>query len=149
MGKCNSDKKVAVNIPIMKPHTKSEINDVIFLKKLSTLQEIIYKRAIHISKDYQDAKVEMLVELSRSALFNATQGNDIFVNQDEQLYSKRKNFISNALGDLYAMNRPIKELSFNDIFSEDELENVCNLSTECIKILKSIQETDKSLFNKQ
>lgn len=47
------------------------------------------------------------------------------------------------------MNRPIKELSFNDIFSEDELENVCNLSTECIKILKSIQETDKSLFNKQ
>ena len=131
----------------MKPHTKSEINDVIFLEKLSTLQRIIYKRAIHTSKDFHDARMEMLVSLSRSALYNALQGNDIFVDGNEKLYNKRKKFMSNAIGDLYAMNRPIKELVFNDIFSEDELESICNLLTECIKILKSVQETDDSIFN--
>lgn len=147
MNKCNADKKIVVDIPIMKPHTKSEINDVIFLEKLSTLQRIIYKRAIHTSKDFHDARMEMLVSLSRSALYNALQGNDIFVDGNEKLYNKRKKFISNAIGDLYAMNRPIKELGFNDIFSEDELESICNLLTECIKILKSVQETDDSIFN--
>lgn len=147
MNKCNADKKIVVDIPIMKPHTKGEINDVIFLEKLSTLQRIIYKRAIHTSKDFHDARMEMLVSLSRSALYNALQGNDIFVDGNEKLYNKRKKFMSNAIGDLYAMNRPIKELGFNDIFSEDELESICNLLTECIKILKSVQETDNSIFN--
>lgn len=147
MNKCNADKKIVVDIPIMKPHTKSEINDVIFLEKLSALQRIIYKRAIHTSKDFHDARMEMLVSLSRSALYNALQGNDIFVDGNEKLYNKRKKFMSNAIGDLYAMNRPIKELGFNDIFSEGELESICNLLTECIKILKSVQETDDSIFN--
>lgn len=147
MNKCNIDKNIIVDIPIIKPYTKNEINDTIFLKKLSELQRIIYKKAINTSKNFQDARMEMLVALSRSSLYNAMQGNSIYVNGNEKLYNKRKKLISNAIGELYAMNRPIKELSFSNIFSEKELESICNLLTECIKILKSIQEIDNNNFN--
>lgn len=148
MKKCNVDKNLIVEVPNMKAYTKGEVNQVIFLEKLSSLQKIIYKRAIHTSKDYQDARMDMLVSLSRSALYNALQGNDIFVGNDEKLYKRRSKLISDAISDLYAMNRPIKELSFNDIFSETELENICNLLTNSIKILKSIRTSDDKSFHK-
>lgn len=149
MSKCNADKKIPITAPTMSFRSKREINDVVFLSKLSELEKIIYKRAIHTCKDFRDARMEMLVSLSRSALYNAIQGNDVFVNGDEKLYNKRRKFFSDAVGDLYAMNRPLKELGFNDIFSEKELESICVLLTECIRIIKSVQETDSELFMKQ
>lgn len=146
MNKCRKDTNIKLRIPNMKPYTNADFKNVLFLNKLSKLQRIIYQRAIHISQNNYDVQMEVLVELSRSALFNACEGNNIFVGNDETLLRKRTKYFSECISNLMSMNRPIKELAFNDIFSESELQQICTLLTECQCILKSVKEYDSEKF---
>ena len=145
--KCRKGKEEGFDIPVMHPYNLKQIEGVIFLEKLEKIQKVIYKRAIHLGKDYRDAQMEMLVKLSRDAFYNALEGNYTMAT-DEKQYNKRKRYFSEAIGNLYAMNRPFRELCFNNIFREKEMAELCNLVTECIKILKSIQNSDKERFEK-
>lgn len=146
--KCNGYKKNGVEVSFMKSFTYAQIKEVLFLDKLAKLQRIIYKIAIQTSKDYKDAQIEMLVKLSRSAFYNAFEANSIFI-EDEKNYEKRKRMFSDAIGDLCAMSRPIRELSCYNIMTEKDLEIICNLITDSIKIIRTIKNTDEERFNKQ
>ena len=143
--KCNGYKEKEVTIPVMKVCRYCDLKNVLFLNNLSELQKIIYKIAIQTSKRYTDAEIEMLVSLSRSAFFNAFEGNGIFIDS-EYTYNRRRKCISSAISDLYAMNRPIKELGYTDVFSEKDLKNICDLITNSLKILKSIKARDEKKF---
>lgn len=143
--KCNGYKKNGAVIPYMKAFSNAQIKEVVFLSKLSKLQRIIYKIAIQTSKDYRDAQIEMIVKLSRSAFYNAYIGNEIFIS-DEYTYNRRKKLFSEAINNLYAMNRPVMELSCVDVFSEKDLKEICNLVTDSIKILKTIKDLDESKY---
>lgn len=144
--KCNGYKNNGVDISYMKTFSGTKINEVLFLKKLSHLQRLIYKIAVQTSKDYKDAQVEMLVKLSRSAFYNAFEANEIFVDNDSS-YAKRKKLFSDAIGDLYAMSRPIRELSCFEIFTEKDLNEICNLITDSIKIIRTIKSIDDDNYN--
>ena len=146
--KCNGYKKNGVEVSLMKSFTYAQIKEVLFLDKLAKLQRIIYKIAIQTSKDYKDAQIEMLVKLSRSAFYNAFEANSIFI-EDEKSYEKRKRMFSDAIGDLCTMSRPIRELSCYNIMTEKDLEIICNLITDSIKIIRTIKNTDEERFNKQ
>lgn len=144
--KCRGDKDGEVIIPYMKPFSSSHINEVVFLDKLSKLIKIIYKAAIQTSKDYRKAQVEMLVKLSRSAFYNAFTGNEIIVT-DKYTFKRRNKLFSDAISDLFAMNRPVMELSFAEVFSERNLREICNLITDSTKILKAIKKSEEKQFS--
>ena len=135
-------KKKEFEVPVMKAYSKSEIHGVIFLEKLEELQRIIYRRAIHQGTSYRDAQMEMLMKLSRDAFYNALEGNATMA-VDEKQYRKRRRYFSEAIGNLYAMSRPVRELAFNDIWPEAELENICELVTDSLKILQALQNSEK------
>lgn len=153
MKKCNGFKnykdKEMIKIPYMKPYTNKEIKEIDFLKRLYDIQTIVYKRAIQVSKNFNDAQMEMLVDLSRSALYNASSANRIFVNNNEKLFKKREKYFSEAISNLYAMNRPVKLLSFDNIFCEKDLATICSNMNECTKIMRSIKESDRLRFSTQ
>lgn len=144
--KCRGYKDGEVIIPYMKPFSSSHINEVVFLDKLSKLIKIIYKAAIQTSKDYREAQVEMLVKLSRSAFYNAFTGNEIIVT-DKYTFKRRNKLFSDAISDLFAMNRPVMELSFAEVFSERNLREICNLITDSTKILKAIKKSEEEQFS--
>ena len=146
--KCNGYKKNGVEVSFMKSFTYTQIKEIVFLNKLAQLQRIVYKIAIQTSKDYKDAQVEMLVKLSRSAFYNAVEGNAVFI-EDETSYKKRKRLFSDAIGDLYAMNRPIRELSCFDMISEKDLEEMCNLITDSIRLIRAIKNSDEEKYTKK
>ena len=146
--KCNGYKKNGVEVSFMKSFTYTQIREIVFLNKLAQLQRIVYKIAIQTSKDYKDAQVEMLVKLSRSAFYNAVEGNAVFI-EDETSYKKRKRLFSDAIGDLYAMSRPIRELSCFDMISEKDLEEMCNLITDSIRLIRAIKNSDEEKYTKQ
>lgn len=144
MKKCSRGRKHTEEetIVVMVPYTKSWIKDVTFLEMLSELQIVIYRRAIAMGNEYRDAQIEMLVKLSRDAFYNALEGNTTIA-EDEASYKKRDRYFREALNNLYAMNRPVRELAFADIFPEKELEKICCLVTDATKILKAIRKSDK------
>ena len=146
--KCNGYKKNGVEVSFMKSFTYTQIREIVFLNKLAQLQRIVYKIAIQTSKDYKDAQVEMLVKLSRSAFYNAVEGNAVFI-EDETSYKKRKRLFSDAIGDLYAMSRPIRELSCFDMISEKDLEEMCNLITDSIRLIRAIKNSDEEKYTKK
>lgn len=146
--KCNGYKKNGVEVSFMKSFTYTQIKEIVFLNKLAQLQRIVYKIAIQTSKDYKDAQVEMLVKLSRSAFYNAVEGNAVFI-EDKTSYKKRKRLFSDAIGDLYAMSRPIRELSCFDMISEKDLEEMCNLITDSIRLIRAIKNSDEEKYTKQ
>lgn len=146
--KCNGYKKNGVEVSFMKSFTYTQIKEIVFLNKLAQLQRIVYKIAIQTSKDYKYAQVEMLVKLSRSAFYNAVEGNAVFI-EDETSYKKRKRLFSDAIGDLYAMSRPIRELSCFDMISEKDLEEMCNLITDSIRLIGAIKNSDEEKYTKQ
>lgn len=146
--KCNGYKKNGVEVSFMKSFTYTQIKEIVFLNKLAQLQRIVYKIAIQTSKDYKDAQVEMLVKLSRSAFYNAVEGNAVFI-EDETSYKKRKRLFSDAIGDLYAMSRPIRELSCFDMISEKDLEEMCNLITDSIRLIRAIKNSYEEKYTKQ
>ena len=151
MKTCNKGRYKEPDIPYMKPWSKHDIKNVIFLDKLSELEGIIYRRAVNSNAHFPDAAVILLLQLSRSALFNAIEGNFIVVNDNESLFKERRRRISAALDDLYHMNRPIRILAFDDLLGEQELERISTLVTESKKILTAIRNTDSERFsaNKQ
>ena len=150
MKKCNAFKNVeekeVMKIPYMRAYSNEDIKKVDFLKKLYKVQCIIYRQAIQSSKKFNDAQMEILVDLSRSALYNAVSANRINVKDDEKKFKKREKYFSEAIGNLYAMNRPVKLLSFDCVFSEKDLAIICRYINECAKIIRSIKESDKRRF---
>lgn len=145
MNRCNKGKSKEVVFAEMRPYTKADIKGVIFLEKLAELQKVIYRRAIAMGNEYRDAQMEMLVKLSRDALYNALEGNAVMA-EDEKSYKRRDRYMSEAVNCLYMMNRPVRELTFADIFSEKELETICELVTDTTKILKAIRKSDRERF---
>lgn len=146
MDKCRKDESLKFNTPRMNAYKGSDFKNITFLNKLSELERIIYQRALHTNQDYRDVQMETLVELSRAALFNACEANRIFVNKDEKLFAKRKKYFSECVRCLMSMNRPIKELAFDHVFSEKELKKISTLCTESLSIVKSVKASDLERF---
>ncbi len=147
MKKCNVDKSIAVHIPHIKAYDNKSIGHVVFLKNLKDLQCIIYKCAIRSNKKIRDAQFEILVELSRDAFYYAKTGNDILVS-DDKTYKNRSKNITKSLDALYSMNRPVRELAYAEKLSEKELEKICRLISESIKILNSIRKSEREKYEK-
>lgn len=143
MQRCRKDARWEADIPFMYPYSNKDLKEVIFIRKLAELERIIYKRAIQMGKGYRDAGMELLVSLSRDALYHACTGNQICADESEAAAKKRQKEFSACIGNLMSMNRPIRELAFDRIFSEEELEKLCTLNAECQKILKAVKESDR------
>lgn len=145
MNKCNKDENIKPKIPHIKAFDNKSIGDVVFLKNLKNLQGIIYKCAVRSSKKIRDAQLEVLVELSMDAFYYAKTGNDILIS-DEKTYKSRNKNICKALDTLYSMNRPVRELAYADGLSEKELETICKLISETIKILNKIKISESEKY---
>jgi hypothetical protein len=141
MKKCNGYKEDEICGLFMKSYSIPEIRNVQFLSKLYDLQSIVYSRAIHVSKNYQDAQMEMLVELTRDAFYYAKQANDVMA-VDAKTSKKRENCFQKAIDRIMSMNRPIMELAIAKIFSEKELSLICNLVTDCQNMLCAIKRKE-------
>lgn len=143
MRNCRRDIKVEVDVPAMHPYSKKDMHDVIFIQKIAELERIIYRRAIHMGNGYRDAEMELLVSISRDALYHACTGNRIRAEERETAAKKRLKEFSACIGCLMSMNRPIRELAYDGIFTEEELEKLCTLLAESQKILRTIRDGDR------
>lgn len=142
MEKCRKRKGMETDIPKIRPYTEQDFRDVVFLQKLAKLERIVYKRAIQAGNGYRDARLELLVSLARDALFYACTGNMLFAD-NTKLKKQRISRFSNSIGALMSMNRPVRELAFDDVFPEEELEAICTLITDSQRILRAIRDNER------
>ena len=142
MRKCNKFKEGEYDLPFMEPIGIYDVQKAVFLQKLYELNKIVYKCNIRCGKDFKDARMEYLSKLTHDALYSALKGNKT-LNTNEKDLKKRTKYFSDAISKLYAMDRPVRELEFDLMFSEDEIREICNLITDSKKILQSINNNEK------
>lgn len=131
-------------LPKAYSYLNSSARKAIFLSNLMDITRTVYKYASHSSKNYRDIQIESLLKFSRHAFYFAITGNIIPTNSKE--YKIRKSNLSNAIDNLYKMNRPIKELAFNHVFSDNDLEKLSSLVTDTIKVITTIQKNDSERY---
>lgn len=143
MAKCRQDKAKEIDLPGMEPIMKHDFSKAVYIEKIAEMEQTIYKRAIQCGKDYTDAQMEMLVSLSRDALYYACEANRIRTDEGDEARKKRRKYLTDSISALMAMNRPIRELAFDDIFTEKELEWICERNTDAQKIMRTLRDNLK------
>lgn len=150
MKKCNKPRGSEIYVPeMMIALSRSKINDVIFLQKLSRLEHIVYGIAVQTSKVYQDAAVNGLLDSVRTSFSNAAEGNCIFAKGDTALVLKRCSYFDKAISSLYSSQKYVRLLSCSSVVSEKNLSEICSLITDSIRILKSIKGKELSSIETQ
>lgn len=142
MDKCKKDTSIKVDIHTMSAYSNRDFKDAIFIDKLSHLHRFLYDKALLTSKNIRNIQIETALSLSKSALFNAVSGNNIYVVDDGSLLNKRSKYFSDCISNLKAMSRPVREIAFDHLFSESDLNYICNLISECQRILIAIKNSD-------
>lgn len=133
-----------VKVLYMKPFTLKDIEGVDFLEKLYKLNNMVYPKSIRIPLAQRDEDVRLAAKYIRNAFFCAYNGN--FIPTTKKEYDKRRQLFGAAISDLYRLNRPMVKTFMSHLFSDDDSETITQLAKESVKILQTLQESDKERF---
>jgi hypothetical protein len=122
------------------------IKSASFLSNMSQLHRVVHSKAIHIPNCYDDFDTSILIKQVDDAWYCLLKANEKYPKTKED-YEKRRKNISNAISALYKMQRPITSF-FNIMqYSENTMKSISTMINEEIKMLLSLQKSDKARFS--
>ena len=139
------DPKSALDANMMTMYWKHDTNGVLFLEKLQRLVEIFYPRCIRLKRSWRDEEVVLASRFIRDAFYCAYRGNKYPENKKQ--YEYRKKMFSQAISDMYKMDRPLTKLFMAGLFSNEEMQEISDTVLDVTKILCELQNTDKKRFS--
>lgn len=135
-----------LEVTYMKPFTRKDIEDAQFLEKLYELNELVYPKYIRIPMAQRDEEAALACKYIRNAFFCAYSANSVFPTTKGE-YGKRHRLFSEAISDLYRLNRPMVKLFMVHMFSNEDMETITMLVNEATRLLQGIQKSDKERFS--
>lgn len=135
-----------MEVTYMRPFTRRDIKDIVFLEKLYELNELVYPKCIRIPMAARDEEVRLACKYIRNAFYCAYSGNSIFPTTKGE-YNKRRRLFGEAISDLYRLNRPMVKMFMVHLFSDEDMEAITQLVNESTRLLQGIQNTDKERFS--
>jgi len=118
-----------------------------FLSNMSRLHKVVHGKAIHIPNAYDSFDTNILIHCVDDAWYNLLKANEKYPRTKDD-YEKRRTRISEAISDLYKMQRPL--VSFFNImeYSENTIKDISTMLNNEIKMLVRLQKNDKERFAK-
>lgn len=121
------------------------INKAIFLKNMSELHRYTHSKVINAKNDFDDTDGNLLISLVNDAFYELILANTKVPKTKEE-YEVRRNHISKAITYLGEMNRPML-FYFNMMeYSERIMVEWSELLVNELKMLISLQSSDKERF---
>lgn len=134
-----------LEVMYMKPFTRKDIEDVVFLEKLYELNELVYPKCIRIPLAERDEEASLACKYIRNAFFCAYSANLIYPSTKGE-YGHRHRLFSEAISDLYRLNRPMVKMFMVHLFSNEDMETITQLVNEATRLLQGMQKSDKERF---
>ncbi len=121
------------------------IHETKFLSKMSELHRYVHGKVVNAKNRYDDTDSSLLISLVDDAFYNLMVANRKIPETKEE-YEKRKEHISKAISSLKKMNRPMT-FYFNTMgYSERIMREWSDLLTSELKLLYTLQRSDKARF---
>lgn len=134
-----------LEVMYMKPFTRKDIEEIQFLEKLYQLNELIYPKYIRIPMAERDEEANLACKYIRNAFYCAYSANSIYPSTKGE-YSSRHRLFSEAISDLYRLNRPMVKMFMVHLFSNEDMETITQLVNEATRLLQGMQKSDKERF---
>lgn len=134
-----------LEVMYMKPFTRKDIEDVVFLEKLYELNELVYPKCIRIPLAERDEETRLACKYIRNAFYCAYSANSIYPSTKGE-YSSRHRLFGEAISDLYRLNRPMVKMFMVHLFSNEDMETITQLVNEATRLLQGMQKSDKERF---
>lgn len=134
-----------LEVMYMKPFTRKDIEEIQFLEKLYQLNELIYPKYIRIPLAERDEEASLACKYIRNAFFCAYSANLIYPSTKGE-YGHRHRLFSEAISDLYRLNRPMVKMFMVHLFSNEDMETITQLVNEATRLLQGMQKSDKERF---
>lgn len=126
-------------------YKNSMIENAKFLSNMRDLLRFSHSKIIHVKKDFDGFESASIINLVGDAWYHCISANQKIPENAEE-YKTRKKHISSAISCLHKLNRPMLSLFITVGYSENIMREWSNLLTEEIKLLLSIQKSDKKRF---
>lgn len=115
-----------------------------YIKEISNIQKLVARRSKRMNARIKDRNMERLLYLCSDALYLAYSANAIKI-IDEKTKKNRVNKLDKAVGFLYEIDKPLRELAFDGVFTEIELKRIHESLSNAKKMTQAIKNTDKTL----
>ena len=136
-----------VDIPHMYSISKAEINSVQFLKYISGSLSIMNRCAIKYQQKYENPRIYQTINRLADALKYAIDGNKRGFDGSLSDYKKRYDYFNKAIGNLKAIQQDILRLSWEYMFSEEELKTLATNIDSATKILVTLNRKTKNIID--
>ena len=122
-----------------------QIHKAKYLAKLAFLQCYIHGKVIHAPMEYDDTSGAWLISCVNNAFINAIYANKSMPQPQEE-YEKRRQYLSNAITYLNAVQQE-SFTYFNLVgYGEHVLKEWIEELNECFKVLRAVQKSDNARF---
>ena len=133
------------DIDIMIPYPYAKYKRAKFLEAIANIHKTAIFRFKHTIAGFKNRNFKTMLDLSADALYYANRGNSIKI-IDESTKKKRIVWFDKAIRCLYDLDRPIRELAFDHIFTEDEYISLHEDLETAKKITQKIKRDDSMLI---
>ncbi len=123
------------------------IMSVKFMSNISELHRLIHGKIAKAPNKYDDTYSSLVIDLIDEAFYSLVKANQK-IPQTAKEYTKRRDYISRAIGCLRELQRPLI-FYFNIMnYSEQALRNISEKISEELKLLYAINKSDKTRFGR-
>lgn len=122
-----------------------DIGRVKFLSQMSKLHQYVHGKAIYLQKSTLGYEARLVLDLVNDAWYHCLLANQKIPTTKLE-YVTRRQHISHALSCLHKLNRPMLSIFCMAEYSNNVMHEWSSLLTTEIKLLKSLQSSDKKRF---
>lgn len=140
--KCHTYKEDDVNAYLMFPYPHKDKAQ--YLQAIDKLHKTIIGVSKRITHRLKQRNVTLLLDLCDDAMYEAYTANQIEI-IDECTQKKRVRKLDKTIGLLYEMNKPLRELAFDHIFTCEELATFNETLEDAKKMTQAIRNKDKEI----
>lgn len=134
-----------LGIKLIMYYKNSDVKNAKFLSNMKELLEFSHSKIIHAKKEFDGFESASIIELVGDAWYYCLSANRKIPENAEE-YKERKENISNAISCLHKLNRPMLSLFIMVGYSEHVMREWSDLLTKELKLLSSLQKSDKKRF---
>lgn len=145
-----------INIPSMIPISYNDFKYSEFSQKICYFEKYLFRKAVVVERKKRYAQIDMFLNILRKTIYYTVRYKNVIIDKDKinrNMFSKNKNLLNEyriTLTSIYKtireLNRPIRELAYKQMFSEDELKEICNLYFDCYLILDGVKKRLQYIF---
>ena len=136
---------VVVDMNNMMTINWQQIRRANFMENMSTLHKVVHSKACHLPNMYFDTSTQILLKCVDDAWYSLLKANQRMPKTKAD-YETRRKLISEAISNLYKLQRPLATF-FNIMgYSENTINYISKLLTDEIKMLQTLQKSDRERF---